>query len=490
MDDEMEKSILNNIAVNFTGLVLPVFVSLVTVPAYIRGMGLERYGVNNLVWAVIGYCSVFEFGIAQATENRIARGRHFGTGIAQRIFWSAFFLNLITGSVAGLLIWACGWLYIERFVTFGANFREEVLSALPWIGLAIPIGNVSLVFAGAINAMERFRLFNVNQTIGTFLFQLLPLAALVFFSPSLAIVVPAAVVARMMLAMLLGFAAFRAIGITRVLRLEWPVVKELVGYGRWIVLYTGATAISTSLDRMVVGSMLGAKAVAYYVTPQNLVSRLEMLPGAVCRTLFPRLSAAGKIDAEDLSRQSLAFLNFVFTPCVIVGMFALSPFMNVWLGHEMAQQCAPVGRIILLSVWIAGQSSLLCVLLQANSSPVRVAAVGWIGLPIYAVLLWIGIRLGGIMGASFAMVGKTLLDYIVFLCFSRLDARRLLRDMAGHVISVFVALYCASRMESLFGIAAVAFGLVVLSLAWSLFVSCELREIATHLRRWLLPSVS
>jgi len=35
----MEKSLLKNIAINFAGLILPVFVSLATVPAYIHGMG-------------------------------------------------------------------------------------------------------------------------------------------------------------------------------------------------------------------------------------------------------------------------------------------------------------------------------------------------------------------------------------------------------------------------------------------------------------------
>ena len=486
----MEKSILKNIAINFTGLVLPVFVSLVTVPAYIRGMGLERYGVNNLVWAVIGYCAVFDFGVAQATENRISRVRDAQTDVAQHIFWSAVFLNLVTGCVAGLLLWAGGWFCVERFSMVEPQFQAEVLRALPWIALAIPIGNVSLVFAGAINAMERFRLFNINQTIGTFLFQLLPLAALFVFSPSLEIVVPAAVIARIMLALMLGLGAVRAIHVTRVLKLDWAVVKELVGYGRWIVLYTGASAISTSLDRMVVGSMLGAKAVAYYVTPQNLVSRLDMLPGAVCRTLFPRLSGAERSDADEISRQSLAFLNFVFTPCVIVGMFALAPFLDVWLGHEMAQQCAPVGRIVLLSVWIAGQSSLLCVLLQANASPVRVAAVGWVGLPVYAVLLWVGIRWDGIVGAGLALVAKTLLDYGAFLVFSGLDARPLLRNMTGHVMSVAIAMLCAGSIDSLFGMAAAALGLIACSLAWSLWQSHELREVVMHVRRRFLPSLS
>lgn len=35
----MDKGILKNVSINFIGLILPTFVSLVTVPAYIHALG-------------------------------------------------------------------------------------------------------------------------------------------------------------------------------------------------------------------------------------------------------------------------------------------------------------------------------------------------------------------------------------------------------------------------------------------------------------------
>ncbi|MEA3091075.1 MAG: hypothetical protein QOJ04_2417, partial [Caballeronia sp.] len=113
----MEKSLLKNIAINFAGLILPVFVSLATVPAYIHGMGIERYGVINLVWALIGYFSVLDLGISMATENHIAKARHSTDGTIQRIFWSAFFLNLATGLVGAVLIWFGAYVYVVHIAT-------------------------------------------------------------------------------------------------------------------------------------------------------------------------------------------------------------------------------------------------------------------------------------------------------------------------------------------------------------------------------------
>ena len=484
----MEKSLLKNIAINFAGLILPVFVSLATVPAYIHGMGIERYGVINLVWALIGYFSVLDLGISMATENYIAKARDANDGSIQRIFWSAFFLNLATGFAGAVMIWFGAYIYVVHIATIAPAFQREVLQSLPWIAIAVPIANVSWVFSGAIGGMEKFTLYNTNQTVGTFMFQLLPLAALYLISPSLAVVVPAAVIARFLAALLLGYGTFRALGITGVAKPEWPLIRELFNYGRWLLLFSGANMIATTLDRVVIGSMLGAKSVAYYATPQNLVTRLNLLPSAMLRTLFPRFSASGSEHAGALSHQALAFLNCAFTPCVVVALFALAPFLNVWLGHEMAVQSAPVGRVLVIGVWLAGQSSIMSVLIQAKANPAQVARVGWIGLPVFALVLWLGIRWYGLLGAGVAVVAKTFFDYAAFLYFSKLKPQPIVRNMAGHLAFLIVATLCADYMDSLSSMAAICVALVVGNLGWSLFESSELREVAARLRQRVLPS--
>ncbi len=97
----MERSIVRNIVINFAGAIAPTFISLVTVPAYIHLMGVERYGVINLVWTLIGYFSVLDLGTSLATENQISKARAANDDSLERIFWSAWFMNLGTGIVGG-----------------------------------------------------------------------------------------------------------------------------------------------------------------------------------------------------------------------------------------------------------------------------------------------------------------------------------------------------------------------------------------------------
>ncbi len=477
----MEKSIVRNVLINFAGSVAPTFISLATVPAYLHLMGVERYGVINLVWALIGYFSVLDLGTSLATENQIARIRDSNDGSVERIFWSACALNLMTGAVGGLLIYFGAFLYVSHGVRIDPQFQREVLASLPWISVAVPLANVTWVFAGAITAVERFASYNTCQTIGTVLFQVLPLAAIYCFSPSLAVVIPAAVCARFAAGVLLGVATFRALGIRRPVMPEWTAIVELFRYGRWLLLFSGAGIISQTLDRVLVGSIMGARYVAYYATPQNLVTRLNILPGAMLRTLFPRLSACSREDADNLARSALGFLNGVFTPCMILALFALEPFLNLWLGPQMAAASAPVGRILIIGVWLAGQSSILGILIQAQSNPADVARVSWIQLPFFAAALWFSIRTFGIIGAGGVLVFKAGFDYAAFLYFARLHIRPIVRNMFAHISFLVAAALLASVLTALPVLICVGLALAIANLGWSLHESSELRKIVRQI---------
>ena len=484
----MEKSILKNVAINFTGLVLPVFVSLLTVPIYIRGVGVERYGVINLVWALIGYFSVLDFGISAATENHIAKARGGDVRAIQRIFWSAFYLNLGTGIVGAAIVWGGTSFYVERIAAIDPAFGREVLDALPWIALSVPVANLSWMFSGCLCGMEKFVLFNVNQTIGTFLIQLVPLAAVYLISPSLAVVVPAIVIARSLAALMLAYGAFRSMRITRAFLPDRHLVWELVKYGRWLVAVTGSNAISASLDSVMIGSALGMKYVAYYAAPQSVVSRLDLLPTAMLRTLFPRFSSTSGDAASRLPNQSLNFLNFLFTPCAVLALFALEPFLHLWLGREMAQNGAPVGRVLVIGVWLTAQSSIIRVLIQAKLDPSRAALEGWVGVPVFVGMLWAGIHWGGMIGAGLAVVARSLLDYTAMLYFSKLQPRPVVRNMVGHLTFIVVALLCASSMHSLASLAATAAVIILGNIAWSLADSRELLDMILRIRRRFLAA--
>jgi Polysaccharide biosynthesis protein len=254
----MDKGMLKNVAINFFGLILPTFVSLVTVPTYIRLLGVERYGVVSLVWTFIGYFGVLDLGMGMAAQNQISKARAASDGAqGALVFWSAFWLNLATGVVGGLLLYIGGYLYTTHFTHAVPAMREELYGALPWLALAIPVANVSWVCAGAINGAERFGVYNWNQAFGTFLFQLLPLGAAWLIAPTLPTVLAAAVLARGIAAVLLARAGRRVLGIDRVSMPRIRVAKDLFRFGGSMLVASMTIMVGDTLDRVLLGAGLG-----------------------------------------------------------------------------------------------------------------------------------------------------------------------------------------------------------------------------------------
>ncbi len=478
----MDKRILRNVGINLIGLVLPTFVSLVTVPSYIRLLGVERYGVIALVWTLIGYFSVLDLGMSMAAQNHISKAYASNDADAcARVFWSAFWLNLTTGVIGGLLIYSGGALYTAYFTHVPAELRQEVYRALPWLAVAIPLANVSWVFAGAINGAERFGIYNANQTFGTFLFQLLPLAAAWSIAANLQTVLAAAVLARFVAALLLGRSALRVLGITALRGPRLDTTRALFGFGGWMLIASVTTMIGDSLDRVLLGAGLGARFVAYYTVPQNLVTRLNMVPNALVRTLFPRLSALQRDDAGEIAAQSLQLLNGAFTPVAIGAIVVLAPFLHLWVGPVLAAHGAPVGRVLIVAVWLIGQASVARILIQARNDPAVAARVGLVELPVFAGVLWFGIWRFGLPGAAAAVLARALFDYLVLLYLARIRTRTILVDMLAHLGFLAAALACAWWLPGIVQPLAAGVLLAIANVAWSVAMTPGLRGYARSL---------
>jgi O-antigen/teichoic acid export membrane protein len=495
----MEKSMVRNVAINFSGLVLPTFVSLATVPAYIHLVGVERYGVISLVWTLIGYFGILDLGMGMAAQHQISKAHAANDPAARtRVFWSAIWLNLCTGIVGGVIIYFGAFTYTAYVAHSSPAMQQEVYHALPWLAVAIPIANVSWVCAGAINGVERFGVYNTNQTIGTFLFQLLPLAAAWKIAPNLQTVLAAAVVARVLAVILLARASVRVLEIRHI---EWPqlgVAGGLFKFGGWMLVATMTSMITDSLDRILLGANLGARFVTYYTVPQNLVTRLNMLPNALVRTLFPRLSAVKREDADGMVRQSLEFLNGIFTPIALFAMLILAPFLHLWVGQDIAIMSAPIGRILVIGVWLVGQASVTRIMIQSQINPATAARIGLVQLPFFVAALWFGVKYFGPIGAATVVGARSLVDYGVLLWLSRVHARPIASDMVLHLAFLLVGLGVASAIDPIVNplqAIAAAFVMAGLNAGWSVLTRPALRsmmrafahQLNTRIRRRVNP---
>src|SRR3546814_13571862 len=69
-------SLKKNTGWNLAGSGVPLLVGLFSVPYLVKNLGVEAFGILTLIWALIGYFSLFDFGLGRALTQQIAKRIH------------------------------------------------------------------------------------------------------------------------------------------------------------------------------------------------------------------------------------------------------------------------------------------------------------------------------------------------------------------------------------------------------------------------------
>ena len=57
--------IAKNTIFNLLGYGIPLIIAILIIPFLIKGLGNEKFGILSLSWVIIGYFSLFDFGIGK-----------------------------------------------------------------------------------------------------------------------------------------------------------------------------------------------------------------------------------------------------------------------------------------------------------------------------------------------------------------------------------------------------------------------------------------
>jgi O-antigen/teichoic acid export membrane protein len=393
----------------------PLLAALVTIPVLVRNLGTERFGILTLIWMVIGYFSVFDLGLGRALTKLVA-GK-LGAGKMPEIpalVWTGLYLVSGLGALGTIVLLAAAPPLVKHVLKIPEALRDESITAFWILAFSIPFVVCSVALCGVLEANQRFKWVNAIR---------LPLGLATFAGPLL--ILPFSDSLVPITGLLFGFraAALCAYGwmclrMMPALRRRTPVARSeavlLLGFGGWMTVSNLVGPMMMYMDRLVIGSLVSIAAVAYYVTPYELVTKVLILPAAIASVLFPAFSAnLEDPDGGDSNRmfwRAVKYTLLLLFPVLFATTLFSRQFLALWLGHSFSQQGALVLQLLSAGVFANGLAFVPYALIQSAGRPDITAKLHCLELPLYALMLVALLDRFGIAGAALAWALRTSVD--------------------------------------------------------------------------------
>ena len=417
-------SVKRNAVWNMCGMGLPLLLAVFAIPYLYRHLGIEATGLLTLVWAVIGYFSLFDFGLGRALTQQVS------VGLANRqydslpiLIKSGLVLTALAGVFGAIVLAALSHPLGARWLHVSAPLQHAATAALLIAAFGVPITTVTAGLRGILEAYGDFAGINVLRLVLGLSNFGLPMLTVYWFGPSLPWIVTGLVIVR--LVVLVGHWLL----LNQHLPEQWHCVsasslyvRQLFSFGAWITVSNIIGPLMVTADRFIIAGMLGAGVVAYYSVPSDMLSRLSIIPVAVTAALFPKLTAeliTNPVAAYMLYRKSLLWVSVVMLPVCIAVAVSSRWGLSLWLGSDFAEHAWKLVAVLVVGVLFNGIALVPYSVIQASGYSVITAKLHAIELIFYVPMLVVSLHLFGLMGVVLTWVMRVAVDLALLLVCAR-----------------------------------------------------------------------
>jgi O-antigen/teichoic acid export membrane protein len=354
----------------------------IATPIFLHLLGTAQYGQWMLLLTFNGLGGLAGLGMGTAAIKEVSahrgRGDLVGAADAVRSCLAVTLASCIALSALLIIIGYFAGPTLLSKMGDPAIVRKIVVAA----AILIALEQIDTVFAGAIRGMERFDISARIEASAKFAMVICALAV-AWFTHQLEPVIWVTICGTILRAATKAVIAALILS-AGPLTPHWDKahVPRIFAFGKWTWAQSIGAAMFATADRIIVGSILGADALARYSVCLQLAQQIQTIPAAGAQVLFPMISRRME-QGEDVRRFALTamFWLTLFAAAIALPVILFSHIvLNFWVGANIADQASSV--LALLAVGFA--------LLAINNVPHFVL----LGLDDARSVAWINIGAG------------------------------------------------------------------------------------------------
>ncbi|MBI5020381.1 MAG: flippase [Ignavibacteriales bacterium] len=486
--------VVKNTFYNLITQLILMAVVIWSLPNILHGLSKEGFGLLSLIWAVIGYFSLFDFGLSRANTKFLAEAVALDDKLnIRKLVWTSLFITSIIGIVFGIMLISLTPIFVRDIFKVDESLMNIAISSM----IASAIGLPFMLLFGSIKgfqmALQRFDLVNIFQSI-LGVGQWLGAVLLITFGFGIKEIIYLTIGIRILMT-IIAFA-----GLSRLIPhiydsiniWDKDTIKSILKFGSWLTISQIISPLFLYLDRFLIGILLSLSAVAVYTLPQEAISRFLIIPLSLTTTLFPALSGQSVLNAGgnkvmDIYDKSIKYLFIFLLPIIIFLIVNTQEIINIWIGNGYASESIIIFQILLIGFFFNSLAQIPATTLHALNRPDLTAKFHLIELPILIILNLVLIPIFGIMGAAIAWTVRVVIDAVLlFAGVNRISVKsfefKSLFINYGrypfHLIVAFLSLiiFFISSNNLVNAIISVAFLLLYFLTVWYYFLNSQEKE--------------
>ncbi len=426
-----------SVLTNVVGLGTSALLQLVTVPLYVRLIGMESFGLIGLYLILAGALQVFDFGLRATINREVARysaqpGRE---AEARDLVYTLEAVCLAVTLLIGLAMAAGSTFIATQWIQVNALAPDVVQRAVLYMGLLAALQWPISFYLNGLFGLDRQGIANGIRMAGAIAMHGGGLLVLMFVSPTITVLfvwqIAVAVVQLVATRVLL----WRYLPASdRPARLSPTLLR---GVGHFAAGMSGITICSillTHADRIVLSSVLSLEVFGRYTLAWTVANGLFVLIIPVFNATIPRLtslvSAGDEAGLKDLYHRASQLIAVISLPVAAVLAFFAGDVLLLWTGDaETARQAAPIVSVLVVGIALNGVFHLPYALQLAFGWTTLSLASGVIFTALLIPTIVVASLRYGPVGAAAVWAGLNLANFLVIV---PLVHRRLLKGELWH----------------------------------------------------------
>ena len=199
------------------------------------------------------------------------------------------------------------------------------------------------------------------------------------------------------------------------LRIDWSWVTRLFRFGFFVFGTNLNTMLNKSIDRLMLGSLIGPAAAGIYDWAIRITNLVEVPTFSVASIVFPQSAQRSKNDGNEavkyLYERSVGLILAIVVPFILF-VFVFADYVILFLASEKYLDSVPLLRITILFGFIIPYAVQFGTILDSMGKPVINFWFTLVGAILNVIFNFFFIKQFGVIGAAYGTMASYLIIFI------------------------------------------------------------------------------